>query len=148
MANHLTVYGMFRSRSLLEKTIEVLREEGFRSPDISVLIGKTTESPFLNTESGSFASSPRPSWISGTLALPLRGNSFTHSNEDLFTSNRVPQFVARGGLLLAVNTQDQECAEVATEVLEDAGVAHFIVKAEIPQLQSGGIVSSEITAYV
>ena len=147
MANHVTVYGMFRSRSLLEKTIEVLREEGFRSPDLSVLIGNTTERSFLNTESGGFLPYPRPSWILGTRAFPLLSHSPTQAPEDLFTSNRIPQFVARGGLLLSVEAKDDGSAEVATEVFEDAGAAYFVAKEEAPRFQLGVSISSKVPAH-
>ncbi len=159
MADYVSVCGILRSRSEVEKTIDILREESFRSPDISISVGAVPGDDVvekLRSSSIDYSSSKLSTaggmrgWLAGVVATVVPSVSILEDN--LSKSSSAPQkslatgpvmpwdhdflsvrhplihyqtAVESGGILLAVNAPSGARAEIAQEVLEDAG-AQFI----------------------
>jgi hypothetical protein len=137
-----TVYGIFRTRGALEHTIDVLREEGFKSPDLSVIVGPPTRTgPPSEASSSTLLAIDRSQsggWFAGVVQFAL-GSTLLQSTtapqvapplgaETTQSGVHLSSFVEHGGLLLIVRVYSRTEEEVAVEVLEDGG-AEYVVTA-------------------
>jgi hypothetical protein len=128
MKNKYQIYAVFSSRSAIESVIDVMREEGFRSPDLQVMVGlpedvERTDAEKLHLHAHKwFAGVPASHIHSDLGGFVQRANSFSR------TANLEPalyEYLAKGGLLLAITICNSSERAVALEVLEDIGVTWF-----------------------
>lgn len=125
------IYAVFSSRSAIESVIDVMREEGFRSPDLQVMVGLPDEVEPTASQNSEKLHLHAHKWFAGVPASHInsdlggflpRGNSFSR------TANLEPalyEYLSRGGLLLAITIRNSSERAVALEVLEDIGVTWF-----------------------
>lgn len=109
------VLGIFGSRKQAEHAVDTLKNSGFRSKDISVLMPEFA--PFV-------AAGPIMSALAGVgmggavggLSGALVGLGFPE-----YEAKRYEEFIHDGGILLSVHVDDSAWLEKATEILKATG---------------------------
>lgn len=105
-----------------------MREEGFRSPDLQVMVGLPEQ--VEPTDSGKLHLHAYR-WFAGVPASHIHSDlSGFVTREPAYsrTANLEPalyEYLSRGGLLLAITIHNSSERAVALEVLEDIGVTWF-----------------------
>jgi|688.fasta_scaffold829869_1 hypothetical protein len=122
------IYAVFSSRSAVESVIDVMREEGFRSPDLQVMVGLPDD---LETKDQEKLHLHAHKWFAGVPASHIQsdlGGFVQKANPLSTTRNLEPalyEYLSRGGLLLAITIHGTSERVIALEVLEDMGVTWF-----------------------
>lgn len=100
MAKDIAVFGLFESRAALEKAVEALRADGFRSTDISVLAGDSRQTHEIAHEINSKA--PEGAATGGVAGAAVGGVLGWLASVGMITIPGVGPFLAAGPIVASL----------------------------------------------
>lgn len=124
-----TLFGFFSSRGTLHDTIDVLREEGFRSTELSVMLAISLADEVVVSEHDYSRG-----WLRGVIAHIFSFKSTSEKTQLRMQSEPtrvVRQFIKNGGIILSIFAADESSSLVASEVLEDAGIRFVTIRGRL-----------------
>lgn len=138
-----SVLGIYKTRSSAERAIETLKDSGFRTADISVLMPEGSMADDLatikNTKAPEGATTGAGAgivfggtlgWLVGAGLLAVTGLAGLGIPE--YEAKRFEGRVKDGGILLSVHVDDSNWAKKARELLEQTGAEDISSSTEVP----------------